>query len=218
MVNFVPKMAHASPDVHVTMIVLKETPVINQDAWKLVASIQIVKVPISIVILIIKYAMTNVRMMIIVVKDINVQELVNAWKPVKIIKIVITDNIVMKMKSIAKSIVFQIKIVSMVNFAPKMVHANPDVQLTMTVQTQNVAKINAWILVFKTRIAFILIIVWKNYVFHFASQIKIVSRMIKDQWVPVPMVDVFVLVFRIKIVKEIPTVTGKPCLAAPWPA
>ena len=102
MVNFAPKMDHVNQDVHVTMIVLKETPVINQDAWKLVASIQIVKVPISIVILIIKYAMTNVRMMIIVVKDINVQELVNAWKPVKIIKIVITDNIVMKMKSIAK--------------------------------------------------------------------------------------------------------------------
>jgi len=87
----------------------------------------------------------------------------------------------MKMESIAKSIVFQIKIVSMVNFAPKMAHANPDVQLTMTVQTQNVTKINASILVFKTRIAFILIIVWKNCVFHFASQIKIVSRMIKDQ-------------------------------------
>ena len=156
--------------------------------------------------------------MIIVVKDIIVQAMVNVWNLAKITKIVLEDNIVMKMEIIAKSIVFQIKIVSMVNFAPKMAHANPDVQLTMTVQTQNVAKINAWILVFKTRIAFILIIVWKNYVFHFASQIKIVSRMIKDQWVPVPMVDVFVLVFRIKIVKEIPTVTGKPCLAAPWPA
>ena len=211
-------MDHVNQDVHVTMIVLKETPVINQDAWKLVASIQIVKVPISIVILIIKYAMTNVRMMIIAVKDIIVQAMVNVWNLAKIIKIALEGNIVMRMESIAKSIVFQIKIVSMVNFAPKMAHANPDVQLTMTVQTQNVAKINAWILVFKTRIAFILIIVWKNYVFHFASQIKIVSRMIKDQWVPVPMVDVFVLVFRIKIVKEIPTVTGKPCHAAPWPA
>ena len=200
------------------MIVLKEAPVINQDARKLVVSIQIVEVPISIVILIIKYAMTNVRMMIIAVKDIIVQAMVNVWNLAKIIKIALEGNIVMRMESIAKSIVFQIKIVSMVNFAPKMVHANPDVQLTMTVQTQNVAKINAWILVFKTRIAFILIIVWKNYVFHFASQIKIVSRMIKDQWVPVPMVDVFVLVFRIKIVKEIPTVTGKPCHAAPWPA
>ena len=154
--------------------------------------------------------------MIIVVMDINVQAMVNVWNLAKITKIVLEGNIVMKMESIAKSIVFQIKIVSMVNFAPKMAHVNPDVQLTMTVQTQNVAKINAWILVFKTRIAFILIIVWKNYVFHFASQIKIVSRMIKDQWVPVPMVDVFVLVFRIKIVKEIPTVTGKPCHAAPW--
>ena len=211
-------MAHASPDVQVTNLVLKGTLVNKINAWNLVANIQTVMVPISIVTLIIKFVVTNVRLMIIVVKDINVQELVNAWKPVKIIKIVITDNIVMKMKSIAKSIVFQIKTASMVNFAPKMVHANPDVQLTMTVQTQNVAKINAWILVFKTRIAFILIIVWKNYVFHFASQIKIVSRMIKDQWVPVPMVDVFVLVFRIKIVKEIPTVTGKPCHAAPWPA
>ena len=54
---------------------------------------------------------------------------------------------------------FQAKIVSTVNFAPKMAHANLDVQMTTIVQTPNVAKINVWILVFKTMIAFILIIV-----------------------------------------------------------
>ena len=65
-------------------------------------NIQIVVVSISIAILTIKYAMKNVPMMIIVVKDINVQSMVNVWNLVKIVKIAIMDNTVMKMESIAK--------------------------------------------------------------------------------------------------------------------
>ena len=65
-------------------------------------NIQIVVVSISIAILTIKYAMKNVPMLIIVVKDINVQSMVNVWNLVKIVKIAIMDNTVMKMESIAK--------------------------------------------------------------------------------------------------------------------
>ena len=56
---------------------------------------------ISIVILIFKFVVTNVPMVIIVVKDTIAQALANASKLVKIIKIVLKDNIATK-KSIAK--------------------------------------------------------------------------------------------------------------------
>ena len=101
-VSFAQKMAHANLDVQVTNLVLKDTLVNNPNAWNLVMTIQIVVVLISIVILIIKYAMTNVPMMIIVDKDINVQSMVNVWNLVKIVKIAIMDSTVMMMESIAK--------------------------------------------------------------------------------------------------------------------
>ena len=55
--------------------------------------------------------MTNVPMMVIVVKDIIVQVSVNVWNLVNIIKIAIMDNIAMKMGNSVKLIVDQIKIV-----------------------------------------------------------------------------------------------------------
>ena len=57
---------------------------------------------ISIAILIIMFVVTNVPMVIIVVKDTIAQVLANASKLVKIIKIVLQDNIATKKKSIAK--------------------------------------------------------------------------------------------------------------------
>ena len=74
-------------------------------------NIQIVVVSISIAILTIKYAMKNVPMLIIVVKDINVQSMVNVWNLVNIVKIAIMDNIAMKMGNSVKLIADQIKIV-----------------------------------------------------------------------------------------------------------
>ena len=102
MVSFAHKMAHANLDVQVTNLVLRDTLVTNPNAWNLVMNIQIVVVSISIAILTIKYAMKNVPMLIIVVKDINVQSMVNVWNLVKIVKIAIMDSTVMKMESIAK--------------------------------------------------------------------------------------------------------------------
>ena len=95
-------MAHANLDVQVTNFVLRDTLVTNPNAWNLVMNIQIVVVSISIAILTIKYAMKNVPMLIIVVKDINVQSMVNVWNLVKIVKIAIMDSTVMMMESIAK--------------------------------------------------------------------------------------------------------------------
>ena len=111
MVSFAHKMAHANLDVQVTNLVLKDTLVNNPNAWNLVMTILIVVVLISIAILIIKYAMRNVPMLIVVVKDIIVQVLANVWTLVNIVKIAIMVNTVMKMESIAKLIVDQIKIV-----------------------------------------------------------------------------------------------------------
>ena len=84
------------------ILVFKGTLVINQDAWNLVMSIQVVMTLISIVILIFKFVVTNVPMVIIVVKDTIAQVLANVSKLVKIVKIVLKDNIVTKKKSIAK--------------------------------------------------------------------------------------------------------------------
>ena len=95
-------MVHVNQDVQVTNLVLRDTLVTNPNAWNLVMNIQIVVVSISIAILTIKYAMKNVPMLIIVVKDINVQSMVNVWNLVKIVKIAIMDSTVMKMESIAK--------------------------------------------------------------------------------------------------------------------
>ena len=95
-------MVHVNQDVQVTHLVLKGSLVNNTNAWNLVATIQIVMVPISIVTLIIKYVMTNVPMMVIAVKDIIVQILVNAWNLVKITKTAFKGNIAMKMENIAK--------------------------------------------------------------------------------------------------------------------
>ena len=95
-------MVHVNQDVQVTHLVLKGSLVNNTNAWNLVVTIQIVMVPISIVTLIIKYVMTNVPMMVIAVKDIIVQILVNAWNLVKITKTAFKGNIAMKMESIAK--------------------------------------------------------------------------------------------------------------------
>ena len=95
-------MAHVNQDVQVTHLVLKGSLVSNTNAWNLVVTIQIVMVPISIVTSIIKYVMTNVPMMVIAVKDIIVQILVNAWNHVKITKTAFKGNIVMNMESIAK--------------------------------------------------------------------------------------------------------------------
>ena len=95
-------MVHVNQDVQVTHLVLKGSLVNNTNAWNLVANIQTVMVQISIVTLIIKYVMTNVPMMVIVVKDIIVQILVNAWNLVKITKTAFKGNIAMKMESIAK--------------------------------------------------------------------------------------------------------------------
>ena len=95
-------MVHVNQDVQVTHLVLKGSLVSNTNAWNLVVTIQIVMVPISIVTSIIKYVMTNVPMMVIAVKDIIVQILVNAWNLVKITKTAFKGNIVMNMESIAK--------------------------------------------------------------------------------------------------------------------
>ena len=95
-------MVHVNQDVQVTHLVLKGSLVNNTNAWNLVVTIQIVMVPISIVTSIIKYVMTNVQMMVIAVKDIIVQILVNVWNLVKIIKTAFKGNIAMKMESIAK--------------------------------------------------------------------------------------------------------------------
>ena len=95
-------MVHVNQDVQVTHLVLKGSLVNNTNAWNLVVTIQIVMVPISIVTSIIKYVMTNVPMMVIAVKDIIVQILVNVWNLVKIIKTAFKGNIAMKMESIAK--------------------------------------------------------------------------------------------------------------------
>ena len=95
-------MVHVNQDVQVTHLALKDTHVINSDAWKLVVIIRIVMVPISIVTSIIKYVRTNVPMMVIVVKGIIVQVSANVWNLVKIVKIAIKDNTVMKMEGIAK--------------------------------------------------------------------------------------------------------------------
>ena len=95
-------MVHVNQDVQVTHLVLKGSLVNNTNAWNLVANIQTVMVQISIVTLIIKYVMTNVPMMVIAVKDIIVQILVNVWNLVKIIKTAFKGNIAMKMESIAK--------------------------------------------------------------------------------------------------------------------
>ena len=59
------------------MLVFKGTLVIDPDAGSLVVSIQIVMVLISIVILIIKFVLINVQKVSIVVKDTNVQAMVN---------------------------------------------------------------------------------------------------------------------------------------------
>ena len=104
-------MVHVNQDVQVTHLALKGSLVNNTNAWNLVANIQTVMVQISIVTLIIKYVMTNVPMMVIVVKDIIVQVSVNVWNLVNIVKIAIMDNIAMKMGNSAKLIVDQIKIV-----------------------------------------------------------------------------------------------------------
>ena len=95
-------MVHVNQDVQVTHLALKGSLVNNTNAWNLVVTIQIVMVQISIVTLIIKYVMTNVPMMVIAVKDIIVQILVNVWNLVKIIKTAFKGNIAMKMESIAK--------------------------------------------------------------------------------------------------------------------
>ena len=95
-------MVHVNQDVQVTHLALKGSLVNNTNAWNLVANIQTVMVQISIVTLIIKYVMTNVPMMVIAVKDIIVQILVNAWNLVKITKTAFKGNIAMKMESIAK--------------------------------------------------------------------------------------------------------------------
>ena len=95
-------MVHVNQDVQVTHLVLKGSLVNNTNAWNLVVTIQIVMVQISIVTLIIKYVMTNVPMMVIALKDIIVQILVNVWNLVKIIKTAFKGNIAMKMESIAK--------------------------------------------------------------------------------------------------------------------
>ena len=95
-------MVHVNQDVQVTHLVLKGSLVNNTNAWNLVANIQTVMVQISIVTSIIKYVMTNVPMMVIVVKDIIVQVSANVWNLVKIVKIAIMDNTVMKMECIAK--------------------------------------------------------------------------------------------------------------------
>ena len=71
-------MDHVNQDVQVTHLVLKGSLVNNTNAWNLVVTIQIAMVQISIVTSIIKYVMTNVPMMVIAVKDIIVQILVNA--------------------------------------------------------------------------------------------------------------------------------------------